>query len=86
MSVSATFEPSFYHQVVPHAHWRKAMNEELLAIEKNNTWSIVCLHIGKYCIGCKWVYKVKHKAGGSVERYKAGLVVKGYKSSLPLLS
>ena len=30
-------------------------------------------------IGCKWIFKLKHKSDGSIERYKALLVAKGYK-------
>ena len=36
------------------------------------------LHKGKKTVGCKWVYIVKQRADGSVERYKAWLVAKGY--------
>ena len=47
-------------------------------MEHNNNWDIVSLPPGKKPIGCKWIYKVKHKVDGSVERLKARLVVKGF--------
>jgi histone deacetylase 1/2 len=34
---------------------------------------------GKNIIDCKWVYKVKRKADGTIDRYKAQLVAKGFK-------
>ncbi|PHT63580.1 hypothetical protein T459_32589 [Capsicum annuum] len=54
------------------------MTLEFEAFYANNTWDLVPLPAGKRAIGCKWVYNIKHKAGGSVERYKARLIVKGY--------
>lgn len=47
-------------------------------MELNHTWFVVCLPPGKPSIGCKWVYKIKHKSDGSIEHYKARLVAKVY--------
>jgi len=47
-------------------------------IEKNGTWSLVDKPFDKKTIGVKWVFKVKLNANGSINKYKARLVVKGY--------
>lgn len=58
------------------------MQEEIVALEKNDTWDIVDLSWNKVHVRCKWVYPVKLKPDGSVDRYKARLVVaKGYTQS-----
>lgn len=45
--------------------WVQAMDEEIHAIEKNNTWELTTtLPPGKNPIGVKWVYKTKYKANG----------------------
>jgi len=64
-------EPKFYHTVVQDVHWRKAMNEEIEALDKNGTCDIIDLPTGKHPIGCKWVYRVKYNSDGSIQRYKA---------------
>ena len=54
------------------------MDEEMRALEKNQTWDIVELPKGKKTVGCKWIFNVKYKANGTLERYKARLVAKEY--------
>jgi len=51
---------------------------EINALESTNTWKLVPRPEGKKTVSCKWVFKVKHKPDGSVDRFKARLVVKGY--------
>lgn len=50
------------------------MTQEFEALHAHHTWDLVDLPIGKKAIGCKWVYKVKHKDDGTIERFKARLV------------
>ncbi|XP_058760263.1 uncharacterized protein LOC131633580 [Vicia villosa] len=68
-SISSIAEPKNFTQAAKHDCWIKAMNVELTALEENHTWTLVDLPPGKNPIGCRWVYKVKHRADRSVERY-----------------
>ena len=58
--------------------WKKAMEEEILALKRNETWERCILPKGKRIVGCKWVFSIKYHADGTIERYKAWLVAKGY--------
>jgi len=54
------------------------MNKEIDALMANDTWDFVDLSIGKKAISSKWIYKVKLKSDGSLERFKARLVIRGF--------
>ena len=49
------------------SEWRDAVMEELRTLEKNGTWEVMTLPREKKPVGCKWVFKVKYKADGTVE-------------------
>ncbi|KAJ0434928.1 putative RNA-directed DNA polymerase [Helianthus annuus] len=70
--------PTNTEQALQSKHWKDAMEEEMRALEKNNTWKKCVLPSGKKTVGCHWVFTIKYKPDGTVERYKARLVAKGY--------
>jgi hypothetical protein len=78
MSLTQHTEPNTYAEACKSDNWVQAMKSELDALAKTGTWKIVDLPPHVKPIGSKWVYKIKHKADGSIERYKARLVAKGY--------
>ncbi|CAL5335650.1 unnamed protein product [Camellia sinensis] len=73
--------PQNIQEAFKYPKWKAAVNEEVRALEKNGTWAITDLPRGKKPVGCKWIFTVKHKADGNVERYKARLVAKGFSQS-----
>nr|XP_048332905.1 uncharacterized protein LOC112492252 [Ziziphus jujuba var. spinosa] len=58
------------------------MEEELLALHQNHTWSLVPRSQHINIVGSKWVYRIKYKEDGSIDHYKARLVAKGSSSRL----
>ncbi len=71
-------EPTCFKQAVGNPKWDNAMDEKMATLDANVTWELAALPKDKKAIGCKWVYKVKHNVGGSMNKYKARLVAKGY--------
>ena len=67
------------HESEERQLWLHAMEEELEALRKNNTWRLVELPKGQKVVGCKWIFKRKCKIPGVQKtRYKARLVAKGF--------
>ena len=71
-------EPATYHDAICHPEWQLAMAEEIAALERTGTWDLVPLPSHARPITCKWVYKIKTRSNGSLERYKARLVARGF--------
>ncbi|KAB2624186.1 hypothetical protein D8674_015846 [Pyrus ussuriensis x Pyrus communis] len=71
-------EPATYKSALKSHLWLFAMEEELQALKTQNTWSLVPLPQNKNLVGCKWVFKIKKHSDGSISRYKARLIAKGF--------
>lgn len=74
-------EPTTYEQAVASAdrkQWEHAMAEEIESLSKNETWKLVRRPESQKVIDNKWVFKVKKNPNGSIDRYKARLVVRGF--------
>lgn len=69
--LSGITEPQTYTEASKSPKWVEAMNAELEALERNQTWELTSLPRDKKPIGSRWVYKIKLKADRSVERFKA---------------
>ncbi|KAI3412713.1 uncharacterized protein J3R85_017059 [Psidium guajava] len=71
-------EPTSYREAIQHAEWRQAMSEELSALQSTGIWELVPLPPDRSLVSCRWIYKVKLRSDGSIERYKARLVARGF--------
>ncbi|GFT26080.1 retrovirus-related Pol polyprotein from transposon TNT 1-94 [Trichonephila clavipes] len=74
-------EPETYKEAMASEDsdkWLADMKEELESLSSNNTWVLVNLLSDRKAIGNRWVLKVKQNADGTVLRFKARFVAKGY--------
>ena len=78
LSLHSNPEPTSFTEANKFECWRQAMQAELSSLEATGTWKLVDMLDHVKPIGCRWIYKMKHHADGSIERYKARLVTKGY--------
>ncbi|GJV96091.1 ribonuclease H-like domain-containing protein [Tanacetum coccineum] len=66
-------------EAVKDINWVQAMNNKMEALYLNNTWILTDFPKNRKAIGSKWVFKIKYKSDGEIERYnKARLVAKGF--------
>nr|GEU91546.1 ribonuclease H-like domain-containing protein [Tanacetum cinerariifolium] len=77
-TLNKSVEPTSYYEAATNPRWVEAMNNEIDALYRNHTWTIFNLSKGRNAIGNKWIYKIKYKASGEVERYKVRVVPKGF--------
>jgi hypothetical protein len=78
LSEAAITEPTCFTNAVKVSEWRTAMQTEFNALMKNSTWNLVPASVAQNVVGCKWVFKLKRKVDGSINRHKARLVAKGF--------
>ena len=71
-------KPSTFEEASQHHVWQDAMIDEYHSIMKNDVCEIVPRPEGKSVVTSRWLYKVKHAADGSVEKYKARFVARGF--------
>ncbi|XP_071740022.1 uncharacterized mitochondrial protein AtMg00820-like [Rutidosis leptorrhynchoides] len=70
--------PATVDQAMKSDKWRKAMEKEMEALKKSDTRKKCVIPQGKKSVGNRWVFTIKYKPDGTIERYKGRLVAKGY--------
>ncbi|OMO97681.1 Reverse transcriptase, RNA-dependent DNA polymerase [Corchorus capsularis] len=71
-------EPSCVSQAIKKPEWREAMTAEFNSLVNNGIWTLVPPCTSQNVVGNKWVYRIKRKPDGSIDRFKARLVVNGF--------
>jgi histone deacetylase 1/2 len=70
--------PSSYKRALLDPLWLSAMRDEFDALQQNNTWSLVPKPPGVNVVSGKWVFRHKFHADGTLARFKAHWVCRGF--------
>jgi hypothetical protein len=71
-------EPTYFEEAIQRKEWADAMTEEYQSIMKNEVWEIVPRSKNKDVVSSRWLFKIKHAVDGSIEKYKARFVARGF--------
>ena len=71
-------EPTCFEEAIKQKVWVDAMVQEYQYIIKNDVWEIVPRPKDKSMVSSKWIFKTKHPIDGSIEKYKAIFVARGF--------
>ena len=78
MKVATIQGPKTFSEATKDPQWVEMMNVEMQVLSKNETWDLIPSSPHQKAIGCRWIFKVKHNADDTINRFKAWLVAKGY--------
>ena len=67
-----------HRQALDDPAWTAAMREEFSALQRTKTWTLVPRPPGTNVVSCKWIFKLKERSDGSLHKYKARLVARGF--------
>ena len=71
-------EPTSYEEATKKKEWKDAMVEEYHSIVKNDVWDVILRPKEKTIVSSKWIYKTKQSTYGSIKKYKARFVARGF--------
>jgi hypothetical protein len=75
---SPSSKPFSFSDADRYAIWHNAMCDKIATLRSNHTWSLVPFHSSMNVVGSRWVYRIKRRVDGSIKRYKARLVARGF--------
>lgn len=78
---SSSTEPKTWKKVLQGCDtnkWKEAMDAEIHSLHKNRTWTLIDLPENKKLVDMKWIFRIKTNADGSINKYKARLVARGF--------
>ena len=71
-------EPTCFEEAIKQKEWADAMVEEYQSIINNDVWEVVLRLKYKSVVSSKWIFKTKYLEDGSIEKYKARFVARGF--------
>ncbi len=71
-------DPHTFEEVVKENFWKDDMAKEYNSIMNNDVWDVVPRLKGKFMVTSKWLFKIKHGIDGSIEKYNARFVARGF--------